>query len=66
MTFKAVILGEQGIKDILIARGVDPEKLPAIRANDPRISSLGAKPGDIVGFDQKNDRCAYYRVVEEK
>jgi len=67
MKIRTVILAEKGITDILRARGVDPEKLPTISASDPRIASIGAKPGDIVGFEQAdNSTCPYYRVVENK
>ncbi len=65
MRIRSVILAEKGIDDILRARGIDPERLPTIRANDPRIISLSAKPGDIVGFEEAgNSHCPYYRVVK--
>ena len=46
--------------------GVKKEDLPKIKANDPIVKEIKAKPGDIVRIireDEKFGKSIYYRLV---
>ncbi|ARM75839.1 DNA-directed RNA polymerase subunit H [Acidianus manzaensis] len=51
---------------ILKTLGVSPEQLPWIKASDPVIKAIGAKPGDIIKISRKSSTVGetiIYRYV---
>ncbi|MEM1645232.1 MAG: DNA-directed RNA polymerase subunit H [Ignisphaera sp.] len=60
-----VVSIEEGL-EILRKYGVKPEQLPWIRASDPVVKVLGAKPGDIIKITRRTPwggEIVVYRYV---
>ena len=63
---KHELLSEEEAEELLKALGVKKEDLPKIKANDPIVKEIGAKPGDIVRIireDKVFGTSVYYRLV---
>ena len=63
---KHELLSEEEAGELLKALGVKKEDLPKIKANDPIVKEIGAKPGDIVRIireDKVFGTSVYYRLV---
>ena len=64
-----VILSPDEAKAVLEKYHVRPEQLPKIRATDPVVRRIGAKPGDILKIIRKSETAGYveyYRMVVEE
>ncbi|CAB49535.1 DNA-directed RNA polymerase subunit H [Pyrococcus abyssi] len=62
------ILSEEEKKALLEKYRITPAQLPQIKASDPAVKALGAKPGDIIEIKRKSPTAGvyyYYRVVVE-
>ncbi|BAA30658.1 DNA-directed RNA polymerase subunit H [Pyrococcus horikoshii] len=62
------ILSEEEKKALLEKYKITPAQLPQIRASDPAVKALGAKPGDIIEIKRRSPTAGvyyYYRVVVE-
>ncbi len=60
-----IVSVEEGM-EILRKYGIRPEQLPWIRANDPIVKAIGAKPGDIIKIVRKSPtggEIVVYRYV---
>ncbi|MCS7145040.1 MAG: DNA-directed RNA polymerase subunit H [Archaeoglobaceae archaeon] len=65
---KHEILKESEAEELLKLLGVSKEQLPKIKATDPIVKEIGAKPGDIVKITRKShtaDFSVFYRLVIE-
>ncbi|MFN3383670.1 MAG: DNA-directed RNA polymerase subunit H [Archaeoglobaceae archaeon] len=65
---KHEILKEEEVKELLKLLGVSKEQLPKIKASDPIIKEIGAKPGDVVKITRKSLTAGvsiFYRLVVE-
>ncbi len=69
---KHILLNEEEKKELLNKLGLNEKNymmyLPKIKASDPAIKKLGAKPGDIIKIirpSQISGESIYYRVVKE-
>ncbi|NYZ76551.1 DNA-directed RNA polymerase subunit H [Candidatus Micrarchaeota archaeon] len=62
---KHEILAKSKHEEILTSLGVDAQKLPKIKLQDPQVKFLGAKDGDIVKITRKDPtkENIYYRLV---
>ncbi|BDB97123.1 DNA-directed RNA polymerase subunit H [Saccharolobus caldissimus] len=58
---KHEVLNIEDAYKILKELGIKPEQLPWIRASDPIVKSIGAKPGDIIKITRKS--ALYGEVV---
>ncbi|MEM2099625.1 MAG: DNA-directed RNA polymerase subunit H [Candidatus Bathyarchaeia archaeon] len=62
------ILSEKEKNHILARYKVQPYQIPQIKASDPAVKAIGAKPGDIVKITRKSatagEHVAYRYVVE--
>ena len=61
-----IILSEKEKKELFKEYDIRPDQLPRILANDPAVSSIGAKPGQIVKIIRKSPTAKYstaYRLV---
>ncbi|MEM3726026.1 MAG: DNA-directed RNA polymerase subunit H [Candidatus Bathyarchaeia archaeon] len=65
---KHEILTEEERKQVLAQYRVQPYQLPQIKASDPAVKAIGAKPGDILRIVRKSptagEHIAYRYVVE--
>jgi DNA-directed RNA polymerase subunit H len=65
---KNEILTEEERKQVLAQYRVQPYQLPQIKASDPAVKAIGAKPGDILRIIRKSptagEHIAYRYVVE--
>jgi len=64
-----VVLSPDEAKSVLEKYHVKPEQLPKIRATDPVVRMIGAKPGDILKIKRKSETAGYveyYRLVVEE
>ena len=65
---KHEILTEEEKKQLLSQFKVQPYQLPQIKASDPAVKAIGAKPGDILRIIRKSptagEHSAYRYVVE--
>lgn len=65
---KHEILTEEEKKQLLTQYKVQPYQLPQIKASDPAVKAIGAKPGDILRIIRKSptagEHSAYRYVVE--
>ncbi|MGB9714641.1 MAG: DNA-directed RNA polymerase subunit H [Candidatus Bathyarchaeales archaeon] len=65
---KHEILTEEERKQVLAQYRVQPYQLPQIKASDPAVKAIGAKPGDILRIIRKSptagEHIAYRYVVE--
>lgn len=65
---KHEILKEEEVEELLRLLGVSKEQLPKIKASDPIIKEIGAKPGDVVKITRKSPTAGvsiFYRLVVE-
>ncbi|MEM0088810.1 MAG: DNA-directed RNA polymerase subunit H [Archaeoglobaceae archaeon] len=65
---KHEILKEEEVEELLKLLGVSKEQLPKIKASDPIIKEIGAKPGDVVKITRKSLTAGvsiFYRLVVE-
>jgi len=62
---KHEILAKSKHQEVLSSIGVDEQKLPEIKLNDPQLKLLGAKEGDIIKITRKDPtkENVYYRFV---
>lgn len=54
------------IPEVLRELGLDPSQLPLIRANDPAVKAIGAKPGELVKITRTGEpagKAVVYRLV---
>ncbi len=52
--------------EILKELGLDPTQLPQIRASDPVVKAIGAKPGELVRIIRESEtagKTVVYRIV---
>ncbi|AEC51051.1 DNA-directed RNA polymerase subunit H [Pyrococcus sp. NA2] len=62
------VLSEEEKEALLKKYRITPAQLPQIKASDPVVKALGAKPGDIIEIKRKSPTAGvyyYYRVVVE-
>jgi len=64
---KHEILSKEEAVKLMKSLGIRPEQLPWIRASDPVVKELGAKPGDIIKIIRKSptagESVAYRFVI---
>ncbi|MEM2082052.1 MAG: DNA-directed RNA polymerase subunit H [Candidatus Bathyarchaeia archaeon] len=62
------ILSEKEKEQLLAQYKVQPYQIPQIKANDPAVKVIGAKPGDILKITRRSQTAgeyvAYRYVVE--
>ncbi|MGB9960271.1 MAG: DNA-directed RNA polymerase subunit H [Candidatus Bathyarchaeales archaeon] len=62
------ILTQEECEKVLAEYRVKPYQLPQIKASDPAVKAIGAKPGDILRIIRKSptagEHIAYRYVVE--
>jgi DNA-directed RNA polymerase subunit H len=62
------IITEEETKQLLAQYRVQPYQLPQIKASDPAVKAIGAKPGDVLRVIRKSatagEHVAYRYVVE--
>lgn len=54
------------VPKVLRELGLDPSNLPLIRASDPAVKAIGAKPGDLVKITRESEtagKTIVYRLV---
>ena len=65
---KHEILTEKEVNDLLEEYHIKPYQMPYIRASDPAVKWIGAKPGDILRITRKSltagESLIYKYVVE--
>lgn len=65
---KHEILTQKEVEQLLAEYMVQPYQLPQIKASDPAVKAIGAKPGDILRIIRKSptagEHSAYRYVVE--
>ncbi|ASI99972.1 DNA-directed RNA polymerase subunit H [Thermococcus celer] len=62
------ILSEEETKELLRRYRIQISQLPQIKASDPAVVALGAKPGDVLEIKRKSRTAGYYyyyRLVVE-
>ncbi|HHI01554.1 DNA-directed RNA polymerase subunit H [Thermococcus aggregans] len=62
------ILSEEEKEELLKRYRVKLSQLPQIKASDPAVQALGAKPGDVIEIKRKSPTAGvyyYYRIVVE-
>ncbi len=63
---KHEVLSKEEAEELLKVLGVSKEQLPKIRADDPIVKEIGAKPGDIVKITRESltaGKSVFYRLV---
>ncbi|RLG89546.1 MAG: DNA-directed RNA polymerase subunit H [Thermoprotei archaeon] len=63
---KHEIAKPEEVAEILRKYGIKPEQLPWIKASDPIIRAIGAKPGDVIKITRKSPTAGeviVYRYV---
>ncbi len=63
---KHEVLSKEEAEELLRVLGVSKEQLPKIRADDPIVKEIGAKPGDIVKITRESltaGKSVFYRLV---
>ena len=62
---KHEILAKSKHEEILSSLGVEVQKLPKIKMQDPQVRLLGARDGDIIKITRKDAtrENVYYRLV---
>lgn len=62
---KHEILAKSKHQELLSSLGVDEQKFPKIKLNDPQVKLLGAKEGDIIKITRADPtkENIYYRLV---
>ena len=65
---KHEILSEKEKKELLAEYKIQPYQMPQIKANDPAVKAIGARPGDMLKVIRKSatagEHIAYRYVVE--
>ncbi len=62
------VLSEKEKEELLKKYRIKISQLPQIKAKDPAVVALGAKPGDIIEIKRKSPTAGvyyYYRIVVE-
>ncbi len=62
------VLSPEEAKEVLKRYRVKPYQLPWIRASDPAVIAIGARPGDIIEIKRKSETAGeaiFYRYVVE-
>ncbi|MCD6559541.1 DNA-directed RNA polymerase subunit H [Palaeococcus sp. (in: euryarchaeotes)] len=62
------ILSDEEKAELLKKYNIKLSQLPQIKASDPAVEELGAKPGDIIEIKRKSPTAGiyyYYRIVVE-
>ncbi|MGQ4833116.1 MAG: DNA-directed RNA polymerase subunit H [Candidatus Asgardarchaeia archaeon] len=60
------IMSEEEVKELIDKLGIKPYQLPWIKANDPIVKAIGARPGDVVRITRESPlagKTYYYRYV---
>uniref|UniRef100_A0A7C2N978 DNA-directed RNA polymerase subunit Rpo5 n=1 Tax=Archaeoglobus fulgidus TaxID=2234 RepID=A0A7C2N978_ARCFL len=63
---KHEVLSKEEAEELLKILGIGKEQLPKIKAEDPIVKEIGAKPGDIVRIIRKSltaGESVFYRLV---
>jgi len=62
---KHEILAKSKEEEVITSLGIRREDLPKIKASDPQVKILGAKPGDIIKITRTDatKENLYYRLV---
>ncbi|MET1123855.1 MAG: DNA-directed RNA polymerase subunit H [Archaeoglobaceae archaeon] len=63
---KHEVLSKEEAEELLKLLGVSKEQLPKIKASDPIVKEIGAKPGDIVKITRESltaGKSVFYRLV---
>jgi DNA-directed RNA polymerase subunit H len=62
---KHTILSETESAELLTQYNISPTQLPVILATDPIVKAIGAKPGQIIKIERKEQtrKSIYYRRV---
>ncbi len=61
-----VVLSKSDVKKVLKKLDIHPEQLPKIKADDPVVKAIEAKPGDVLKITRKSQtagRFETYRLV---
>jgi len=62
------VLSEEEKDELLRSYRIRISQLPQIKASDPAVVALGAKPGDVIEIKRKSPTAGsyyYYRLVVE-
>lgn len=65
---KHEIVPKEQIEELLKKLATDSKKLPKLLPDDPIVTEIGAKPGDIIKIDRFSHtagKSVYYRLVEQ-
>jgi len=63
---KHEVLSKEEAEELLKLLGISKEQLPKIKATDPIVKEIGAKPGDIVKITRESltaGKSVFYRLV---
>ncbi len=63
---KHEVLSQEEAEELLRVLGISKEQLPKIKATDPIVKEIGAKPGDIVKITRESltaGKSVFYRLV---
>lgn len=62
---KMEVLKEEERQDLIKKFGIEGNLLPRINSDDPAVSALGAKEGDMLRIRRKDEtgEYDYYRIV---
>ncbi len=61
-----IILEDKEVEDLLKSYDITKEKLPLIKAVDPIVKAIGAKPGQVIKIIRKESpagKAVAYRLV---
>ncbi|MGQ9543648.1 MAG: DNA-directed RNA polymerase subunit H [Candidatus Bathyarchaeia archaeon] len=66
---KHMVLSKKEVEEVLERYHIEPYQLPYIRASDPAVVAIDAKPGDIVKIVRRSstagETVVYRYVVED-
>ncbi len=63
---KHEVLSKEEAEELLKILGISKEQLPKIKATDPIVKEIGAKPGDIIKITRDSltaGKSVFYRLV---
>ena len=63
---KHEVLSKEEAEELLKILGINKEQLPKIKATDPIVKEIGAKPGDIIKITRDSltaGKSVFYRLV---